>query len=160
MSRFASGKFAKRISDRSGMAFPYNEMVKEWTGAIVHYTEFEPKHPQLEPRPIVQDPQSLEDAKPQIAVSRVFVGGSNGPISGGRTVVKPEGADAPYDGKGFGLAVNRFETADQVVTHTRADGSTFTITTKSMMPLELQAPKKPTRLLLSLIHISEPTRPY
>ena len=135
MSRFASGKFAKRISDRSGMAFPYNEMVKEWTGAIVHYTEFEPKHPQLEPRPIVQDPQSLEDAKPQIAVSRVFVGGSNGPISGGRTVVKPEGADAPYDGKGFGLAVNRFETADQVVTHTRADGSTFTITTKSMMPL-------------------------
>lgn len=150
MSRFASGKFAKRISDRSGMAFPYNEMVKEWTGAIVHYTEFEPKHPQLEPRPIVQDPQSLEDAKPQIAVSRVFVGGSNGPISGGRTVVKPEGADAPYDGKGFGLAVNRFETADQVVTHTRADGSTFTITTKSMMPLELQAPKKPTRLLSSV----------
>ena len=150
MSRFASGKFAKRISDRSGMAFPYNEMVKEWTGAIVHYTEFEPKHPQLEPRPIVQDPHSLEDAKPQIAVSRVFVGGSNGPISGGRTVVKPEGADAPYDGKGFGLAVNRFETADQVVTHTRADGSTFTITTKSMMPLELQAPKKPTRLLSSV----------
>ena len=150
MSRFASGKFAKRISDRSGMAFPYNEMVKEWTGAIVHYTEFEPKHPQLDPRPIVQDPQSLEDAKPQIAVSRVFVGGSNGPISGGRTVVKPEGADAPYDGKGFGLAVNRFETADQVVTHTRADGSTFTITTKSMMPLELQAPKKPTRLLSSV----------
>ena len=33
MSKFASGKFAKRISDRSGMAFPYNEMVEEWTGA-------------------------------------------------------------------------------------------------------------------------------
>jgi hypothetical protein len=74
MSRFASGKFAKRISDRSGMAFPYNEMVKEWTGAVVHYTEFEPKHPQLEPRPIVQDPQSLEESRGQIAVSRVFVG--------------------------------------------------------------------------------------
>ena len=150
MSKFASGKFAKRISDRSGMAFPYNEMVEEWTGAIVHYTEYEPKHPQLEPRPIVQDPQSLQNARSQIAVSRVFVGGANGPISGGRTVVKPDGADAPYDGKGFGLAVNKFETADQVVTHTRADGSTFTITTKSMMPLELQAPKKPTRLLSSV----------
>ncbi len=47
MSKFASGRFAKRISDRSGMAFPYNEMVKEWNGSTVHYTEFEPKHPQL-----------------------------------------------------------------------------------------------------------------
>ena len=74
MSRFASGKFAKRISDRSGMAFPYNEMVEEWTGARVHYTEYESKHPQLEPRPIVQDPQSLEESRGQIAVSRVFVG--------------------------------------------------------------------------------------
>ena len=157
MSRFASGKFAKRISDRSGMAFPYNEMVEEWTGAIVHYTEYEPKHPQLEPRPIVQDPQSLQNARGQIAVSRVFVGGANGPISGGRTVVKPDGADAPYDGKGFGLAVNQFETADQVVTHTRADGSTFTITTKSMMPLELQAPKKPTRLLSSVGNVTVST---
>ena len=157
MSRFASGKFAKRISDRSGMAFPYNEMVEEWTGAIVHYTEYEPKHPQLEPRPIVQDPQSLQNARGQIAVSRVFVGGANGPISGGRTIVKPDGADAPYDGKGFGLAVNRFETADQVVTHTRADGSTFTITTKSMMPLELQAPKKPTRLLSAVGNVTVST---
>jgi hypothetical protein len=157
MSRFASGKFAKRISDRSGMAFPYNEMVEEWTGAIVHYTEYEPKHPQLEPRPIVQDPQSLQNARGQIAVSRVFVGGANGPISGGRTIVKPDGADAPYDGKGFGLAVNKFETADQVVTHTRADGSTFTITTKSMMPLELQAPKKPTRLLSTVGNVTVTT---
>jgi hypothetical protein len=157
MSKFASGKFAKRISDRSGMAFPYNEMVEEWTGAIVHYTEYEPKHPQLEPRPIVQDPQSLQNARSQIAVSRVFVGGANGPISGGRTVVKPDGADAPYDGKGFGLTVNRFETADEVVTHTRADGSTFTITTKSMMPLELQAPKKPTRLLSSVGNVTVST---
>ena len=74
MAKFASGKFAKRISDRSGMAFPYNEMVKEWNGSTVHYTEFEPKHPQLEPLPIVTDPQSLENAKPQIANSTCFVG--------------------------------------------------------------------------------------
>ena len=157
MGRYATGKFAKRISDRSGMAFPYNEMVKEWTGAVVHYTEFEPKHPQLEPRPIVQDPQSLEESRGQIAVSRVFVGGSSGPISGGRTVVKPDGSDAPYDGKGFGLSVNSFETAEQVVTHTRDDGSTFTITTKSMMPLELQAPKKPTRLLSNVGNVTVST---
>jgi hypothetical protein len=157
MAKFASGKFAKRISDRSGMAFPYNEMVKEWNGSIVHYTEFEAKHPQLEPLPIVTDPEALENAKPQTAISRVFVGGPNGPIQGGRIVVKPDGSDAAYDGKGFGLTVNQFETADQVVTHTKADGSTFTITTKSMMPLELQAPKKPTRLLSSVGNVTVST---
>ena len=74
MGKYASGKFAQRISDRSGMAFPYNEMVEEWTGARVHYTEYEAKHPQLEPLPIIQDPQSLDNARPQIADSRIFVG--------------------------------------------------------------------------------------
>ena len=157
MAKYASGKFAKRISDRSGMAFPYNEMVKERNNSTVHISEFEEKHPQLEPLPIIQDPQSLENARPQIAVSRVFVGGASGPISSGRTVVKPDGTDAPYDGKGFGLAANSFETADQVVTHTRPDGSTFTITTKSMMPLELQAPKKPTRLILAVGNVTVST---
>ena len=147
MAKYASGRFAKRISDRSGMAFPYNEMVKEWNGSTVHISEFEPKQPQLEPLPIVNDPQALQNSKGQVAVSRVFVGGANGPVNAGSTVVKPDGSDAPYDGLGFGLQVNQFETADQVVTHTKADGSTFTITTKSMMPLELQDPKKPTRLL-------------
>ena len=44
---FSRGKYSKAISDRSGMEFPYNEMVKEWTGALVHVSEFEPKQPQL-----------------------------------------------------------------------------------------------------------------
>jgi len=74
MGKYASGKFAQRISDRSGMAFPYNEMVKEWNNSTVHISEYEEKHPQLEPLPIIQDPQSLENARPQIADSRVFVG--------------------------------------------------------------------------------------
>ena len=46
---YASGKRSKAISDRSGQAFPYREMVKEWTGALVHISEFEPKHPQIDP---------------------------------------------------------------------------------------------------------------
>ena len=157
MGKYASGKFAKRISDRSGMAFPYNEMVKEWNGSTVHISEYEAKHPQLEPLPIIQDPEALENARPQTAISRVFVGGANGPINAGRTVVKPDGSDADYDGRGFGLTANQFETADQVVSHTRADGSTFTITTKSMMPLELQAPKKPTRLLSAVGNVTVST---
>jgi len=157
MAKYASGKFAKRISDRSGMAFPYNEMVKEWNGSTVHISEFERKHPQLEPLPIISDPEALENARPQRGISRVFVGGANGPINAGKTVVKPDGSDAAYDGKGFGLSANQFETADQVVTHTKADGSTFTITTKSMMPLELQLPKKPTRLLSSVGNVTVST---
>ncbi len=32
----ARGKYAKAISDRSGMEFPYNEMVREWNGYLVH----------------------------------------------------------------------------------------------------------------------------
>ena len=70
----ARGKHAQAISDRSGMAFPYNEMVKEWNGSTVHISEYEEKHPQLEPLPIIQDPQSLDNARPQIADSRIFVG--------------------------------------------------------------------------------------
>ena len=49
MARFAKGSRALAISDRSGQAFPYREMVKEWNGSLVHISEFEPKHPQLDP---------------------------------------------------------------------------------------------------------------
>ena len=61
---FAKGKYAKAISDRSGMEFPYNEMVREWTGMLVHVSEFEEKHPQLQPRQHGGDPQSLLNARP------------------------------------------------------------------------------------------------
>ena len=61
----ARGKYSQAISDRSGAAFPYNEMVKEWNGSFVHKTEYEGKHPQLEPSPVAADAQSLENARPQ-----------------------------------------------------------------------------------------------
>ena len=64
MARFAKGSRALAISDRSGAAFPYREMVKEWTGAWVHVSEFEPKQPQLEPHPVGADPQGLQHARP------------------------------------------------------------------------------------------------
>jgi hypothetical protein len=41
------------------MEFPYKEMVREWNGAFVHFTEFEPKQPQLEPKPNGADGVSL-----------------------------------------------------------------------------------------------------
>ena len=64
MSNFATGKKSKAISDRSGMAFPYNEMVKEWNGSLVHKSEFESKHPQLELKSHKPDKQGLQNARP------------------------------------------------------------------------------------------------
>ena len=50
----AKGKYAKAISDRSGLEFPYNEMIKEWNGSLVHKSEFEARHPQDEPTQILR----------------------------------------------------------------------------------------------------------
>ena len=64
MAKYATGKYAKAISDRSGMEFPYKEMVREWNGAFVHVSEFEPKQPQLEPKPMIGDSISLRNVRP------------------------------------------------------------------------------------------------
>jgi hypothetical protein len=64
MSQFARGKHSQFISDRSGLAFPYKEMVVEWTGARVHTSEYEPKSAQVSPRPHGADPQALPHARP------------------------------------------------------------------------------------------------
>ena len=60
----ASGKYSKAISDRSGLAFPYNEMKKEWNGSLVHKSEFEAKHPQENPTTHKADGESLENSRP------------------------------------------------------------------------------------------------
>ena len=60
----ASGKYSKAISDRSGLAFPYKEMIKEWNGSLVHKSEFEAKHPQENPSTHKADGESLENSRP------------------------------------------------------------------------------------------------
>jgi len=65
MPKWATGKTSQAISDRSGMAFPYNEMVKEWNGSLVHYSEFEPKHPQIRRKRVVADAIALQNTRPQ-----------------------------------------------------------------------------------------------
>jgi hypothetical protein len=64
MAKFATGKRSQAISDRSGMAFPYQEMVKEWNGSLVHYSEFEPKHPQIRRRHFTADAIALQNTRP------------------------------------------------------------------------------------------------
>ena len=65
MAKWATGKRSLAISDRSGMAFPYIEMVKEWNGSLVHYTEFEPKHPQIRVRHNRADAIALQNTRSQ-----------------------------------------------------------------------------------------------
>ncbi len=62
---YASGKRSQAISDRSGQAFPYKEMVKEWNGSLVHISEFEPKHPQLDPPHHKADAIALRNTRSQ-----------------------------------------------------------------------------------------------
>ena len=63
MAKWATGRRSQAISDRSGMAFPYTEMVKEWNGSLVHYTEFEPKHPQIRRRHFSADAIALQNTR-------------------------------------------------------------------------------------------------
>ncbi len=63
MSKYATGKRSLAISDRSGMAYPYTEMVKEWNGSFVHYSEFEPKHPQIRRRHFTADAIALQNSR-------------------------------------------------------------------------------------------------
>tara|TARA_R100001510_G_scaffold53993_1_gene56161 strand:- start:2442 stop:2894 length:453 start_codon:yes stop_codon:yes gene_type:complete len=65
MARYASGKDAYGISDRSGFRYRLRDMKTEWNGMKVGFDEYEEKHPQLEPRRRVVDPQALRDPRPE-----------------------------------------------------------------------------------------------
>ena len=66
---YARGKYAQAISDRSGMAFPYNEMIREWNGMLVHQSEYEARHPQDEPKHYTVEGHGLKNARPARAES-------------------------------------------------------------------------------------------
>ena len=68
---FAKGKYSKAISDRSGMEFPYNEMLREWNGSFVHKSEHEPRHPQDEAKHYSTEGHGLKDARPARAENEV-----------------------------------------------------------------------------------------
>ena len=122
MSNFSKGKHAQFISDRSGMAFPYKEMVKEWNGSRVHISEFEPKQPQLEPRAHGADPEGLQNAKPdrtEPATQNLLPGNPFNITSGSATITVTEPSHGRstsdtvvfrnVDGSPGGLAFTVFE---------------------------------------------------
>ena len=75
MSKFAAGKYALGVSDRSGFVYKLNDMRLEWTGALVGPDEWEKKQPQLDPRKHISDPQALKNPRPTTPmVLSIYVG--------------------------------------------------------------------------------------
>ena len=64
MEKYAAGKYAYGISDRTGYRYRLKDMRKEWTGFLVGKDEWEPKHPQLEPKRHPTDAEALRDPRP------------------------------------------------------------------------------------------------
>ena len=64
MGRFASGKDAYGISDRSGFRYRLRDMRKEWNGLLVGKDEWEEKHPQIQPVRHAIDAEALRDPRP------------------------------------------------------------------------------------------------
>ena len=91
MGVYATGRNAVAISDRSGLRFPYLEMVREWNGSLVHYSEYEAKQPQLDPQFVAGDAQALLNPRVQRASTAGLILLENNPfeviISGGNTFV-------------------------------------------------------------------------
>jgi hypothetical protein len=64
MGRFAVGKDAFGISDRSGFRYRLRDMRKEWNGSLVGKDEYESKHPQIQPVRRAIDAEALSDPRP------------------------------------------------------------------------------------------------
>ena len=65
MARRFSSKHAFLIDDRTGRKIKYRDARTEWTGARVHKSEFETKHPQLTPPRVIRaDPKPLHNPRP------------------------------------------------------------------------------------------------
>lgn len=86
---FAKGKRALAICDRSGMAYPYREMIREpGTGLIVHWSESDGRynavdHPQNFPPRDLADAIALRWARPdrdEVAADRTLIADNDGNI--------------------------------------------------------------------------------
>tara|TARA_R100001510_G_C7505032_1_gene107082 strand:+ start:111 stop:569 length:459 start_codon:yes stop_codon:yes gene_type:complete len=118
---YARGKRSKAISDRSGQAFPYTEMVKEWNGSLVHISEFEAKHPQLDPpyhkadAIALQNTRSQKFQQPQVmsALNPTFAPNDNTITNSGGAGVQVANLSLPGD---FAFQVFNTEVTSNLVT--------------------------------------------
>ena len=140
---YARGKYAKFISDRSGMEYPYTEMVKEWNGSRVHKSEFEPKTPQDNPKRHTSAAEPLQFPRPARTESAVATLLPRNPFrftasSATVSVFEPEHGRSSSDtvrfrdvtGNLFGASVTELEDEDGYsITKTDDDFYTFTVST-------------------------------
>jgi hypothetical protein len=143
---YARGRYAKFISDRSGMEFPYREMVKEWNGARVHKSEYEPKTAQDHPRKHSADKEALQYARPDRGESEVEHKLPLNPFrftasSATISVFEPSHGRSTSDtvrfrdvtGHIFGADIDELEDSDGYsITKTDDDFYTFTVSTSAV----------------------------
>ena len=115
MGKYARGKHAVLIDDRSGFKIRYKDARTEWTGFRVYKGDWEPKQPQLDPEMYIQggDPSVLYKPRPPQSTSSTIVqlGSLYGKWSGqcaanlGR-VTATQPADAPSGFQANGVLNN------------------------------------------------------
>ena len=136
---FALGKHSYGVCDRCGFRVRYLNLRMEWTGFKVCPECFEPKHPQLEPKPHSADPQGLLNARParvEPAVARVLTLNPLSTTNGSQTITVFEENHGRStsdtvrfrDGEeGAGIAASDINNASGfTITVTNANNYTFT----------------------------------
>ena len=74
-SGYSSGKFAIALCDQCGQRYKLNLLIKDWKGFKVCSECYEPKHPQLEPKRNINEPQALLQPRPEARMGvTVYVG--------------------------------------------------------------------------------------
>ena len=75
MGKYARGKHAVLIDDRSGFKIKYKDARTEWTGFRVYKGDWEPKQPQLDPEMYIEggDPSVLYKPRPPQSTSSTIV---------------------------------------------------------------------------------------
>ena len=111
MGRYASGKYALGISDRSGRAYKLTDMIREGNNALVGKDEYESKHPQLQPRPLRADPQALRISRPDRSEPAVTVLLKFNPFKSGTSGTSTITVTEPNHGRSTGDTV-RFRSVE------------------------------------------------
>ena len=82
MARYAKGKRAVLIDDRSGFKIRHKDARTEWTGSRVYKGDFESKHPQLEPQKYIPAPRGNSLFRPRTDNDQVPTNIPLGPLHG------------------------------------------------------------------------------
>ena len=130
MPRYAGGKYALGISDRSGRAYPLTSMIKEWNGLLVGRDEFEAKQPQLDPRHHITDPLALRISRPDRTEPAVTVLLPFNPFKSGSSGSAVITVTEPGHGRSTGDTVRfrKVEAFDGFTESAIEDSSGFAIT--------------------------------